>query len=96
MPDNHHVVHLTVVGSEHCRRARELKRRLSVAARCLGLTIEVEEASDILDPLRFALLGLPGLLIEGEFVMAGRVPSEKELTGLLRQHTNAAAGGKKR
>lgn len=96
MPGNHHVVHLTVVGSEHCRRAKELKRRLGAAAKSLGLVIQIEEASDILDPLRFALLGLPGLLIEGELVMAGRVPSEKELTGLLRQHTNAAAGGDKR
>ncbi len=84
------MLHLTVVGGEHCRRAKELKRRLHSAARSLGLSIEIEQASDILDPLRYALLGLPGLLIEGEFIMAGRVPPEKELTGWLDEHAARA------
>lgn len=43
----------------------------------------------MLDPLRYALLGLPGLLIEGQFIMAGRIPSEKELARLLQEHASA-------
>ncbi len=86
MPRDNQVLHLTVVGGEHCRRAKELKRRLHSAARSLGLSIEIEQAGDILDPLRYALLGLPGLLIEGQFIMAGRIPQEKELVVLLRDH----------
>ncbi len=92
MPADNQVLHLTVVGGEHCRRAKELKRRLHSAARSLGLSIEIEQAGDILDPLRYALLGLPGLLIEGQFIMAGRVPPENELLGWLREHAARANG----
>ncbi len=79
------MLHLTVVGGEHCRRAKELKRRLRSAATAAGVTIQIEDATDIIDPLRYALLGLPGLLIEGQFIMAGQVPREKELVDLLRE-----------
>jgi hypothetical protein len=89
MPESNQTLHLTVVGIEQCRRAQELKRRLRSAARDVGILIDIEEADDMLDPLRYALLGLPGLLIEGQFIMAGRVPSEKELARLLLQHASA-------
>ncbi len=89
------LLHLTVVGGEHCRRAKELKRRLNSAAGSLGLPIEIEQAGDILDPLRYALLGLPGLLIEGQFIMAGRIPPEKELISLLRDHVEQLNGKEK-
>lgn len=85
------MLHLTVVGGEHCRRAKELKRRLKSAAERVGVAIHIEEATDVLDPLRFALLGLPGLLIEGEFIMAGDVPSEKALTNLLHEHAGSVS-----
>lgn len=90
-PKYNDTLRLTVVGIEECRRAQELKRRLRSVARDVGILIDIEEADDMLDPLRYALLGLPGLLIEGQFIMAGRIPSEKELARLLQQHAGAKA-----
>jgi len=80
------VLEVTVVGGVHCRRAKLLKERLTNVAADVAVPVHIHEATDVLDPLRFGLLGLPALLINGDVLSAGRVPSERELRMVLTKH----------
>ena len=68
-----------------CRRCGELHVRVMQVVGSLGLETEVVRDNDMLSPMRYGLLGLPGLLIDRKIVSAGRVPSVEEITRLLGQ-----------
>ena len=83
------MLEVTVVGGVHCRRAKLLKERLAKVAADIAVPIHIHEATDVLDPLRFGLLGLPALLIGGDVLSAGHVPSERELRMVLMERKGA-------
>lgn len=67
-------------GCSNCR-ALETATREAVAAAEVDATVEkVEEMSEIVG---YGVMGLPALVVDGEVVVAGRVPDADELTGLL-------------
>lgn len=66
-----------------CRRCGELHERVTQVVRLLATEVRVVRDDDILSPMRFGLLALPGLIVDGKIICAGRVPSVDELTRLL-------------
>lgn len=66
-----------------CRRCSELHERVTQVVRLLATEVRVVRDDDILSPMRFGLLALPGLIVDGKIICAGRVPSVDELTRLL-------------
>ncbi len=66
-----------------CRRCGELHDRVTQVVQSLDLETAVVRDNDMLSPMRYGLLGLPGLLIDGKVVSAGRVLSVEEITKLL-------------
>ena len=68
-----------------CARCRELTANTEQALRTLGLPDKVEKVTEMLDIMAFEILMTPGLAIDGQVRVAGRVPSVAELTQLLQE-----------
>jgi hypothetical protein len=49
----------------------------------------VARNDDMLSPMRYGLLSLPGLIIDGKVISGGRVPSGAEMMAWLIQDTGA-------
>ena len=67
-----------------CRRCGELHDRVTKAVQSLATEVRVVRDDDMLSPMRFGLLALPSLIVDGKIICAGRVPSVDELTRMLR------------
>jgi small redox-active disulfide protein 2 len=66
-----------------CPRCKALASNAERAVRELGLNAEIEKVTGIQDILKFEILMLPGLVIDGKVTAAGRVPSTDEIKQLL-------------
>lgn len=66
-----------------CRNCVTLEARTRQAIDQLGLDAEVEKVTDPAEIVGYGVLSTPGLVVDGELVLAGKVPSVRQLTGLL-------------
>lgn len=73
---------IQVLGSG-CPRCRTLAARVEEAAQEQGIPCEIEKVTDIDRILAFGMLSTPGLVVDGELKLSGRVPSREELGRLL-------------
>lgn len=60
-----------------CRKCRRLAANAAAAAAPLGCT--VERVTDLAEILKFDVSATPALAVDGQVVVAGRVPSVEEL-----------------
>ena len=66
-----------------CARCKALASNAEKAVQELGLNAEIEKVTGIQDILKFEILMMPGLVIDGQVRAAGRVPSADEIKQLL-------------
>jgi small redox-active disulfide protein 2 len=66
-----------------CARCKALASNAEKAVQELGLNAEIEKVTGIQDILKFEILMMPGLVIDGKVRAAGRVPSADEIRQLL-------------
>jgi len=66
-----------------CARCKALASNAEKAVQELGLNAEIEKVTGIQDILKFEILMMPGLVIDGKVRAAGRVPSADEIKQLL-------------
>lgn len=66
-----------------CRRCHTLEERTREALADLDLDAIVETVTDVTEIARYGLLQTPGLVVDDELVVAGRVPTVRALTELL-------------
>lgn len=66
-----------------CANCVTLERRVRDTLTDLGLEAEVEKVTDYGAIAGYGLMRTPGLVIDGEVVIAGRVPSRDEVRDLL-------------
>jgi small redox-active disulfide protein 2 len=66
-----------------CRNCVTLEARTREALDGLGLRAQVEKVTDPAAIAGYGVLATPGLVVDGEVVVAGRVPSVRQLEGLL-------------
>jgi small redox-active disulfide protein 2 len=66
-----------------CSKCKTLASNAEKAVRELGLEVQVEKVTGIQDILKFQILMMPGLVIDGQVKAAGRVPSTDEIKQLL-------------
>jgi small redox-active disulfide protein 2 len=66
-----------------CPKCRKLAENTEEAARALGLDCEVEKVTDISEIMKFGIMTTPGLAVDGNVKVAGRVPSVEEIKRLL-------------
>ncbi len=68
-----------------CPRCKALASNAEKAVQELGMNIEIEKVTGIQDILKFEILMMPGLVIDGQLKAAGRVPSTDEIKEMLAQ-----------
>lgn len=66
-----------------CTRCKTLYEMSKKAVQETGVEAEVEKVEDIQQIMAFELLMTPGLVINGEVKVAGRLPSVEEIKNLI-------------
>ncbi len=73
---------ITIVGPG-CKNCRTLEQRTREAADALGVDVEVTEVTDVAEIAAMGVLATPALVVDGELVVSGSVPSVTRLRELL-------------
>lgn len=67
-------------GCANCKRLEQLTRR---EVERLGLTAEIEKVTDYRQIMTYDILSTPGLVINGQVVVNGRIPTNQEVIDWL-------------
>jgi len=70
-----------------CRNCVTLERVTREAAESLGLDVEVEKVTDSAAIVGYGVMSTPGLVVDGEVVLSGRVPTAAHVREILRART---------
>ena len=68
-----------------CTKCSNLEKITRKAVEKAGIEAKIEKVEDILEIMNYGIMKTPGLVINGEVKIAGRLPSEKEITELITQ-----------
>jgi small redox-active disulfide protein 2 len=68
-----------------CPKCNSLEKITRKALDKAGIEATIEKVEDIMEIMDYGIMRTPGLVINGEVKIAGRLPSEKEITELLTQ-----------
>jgi len=82
-------MNLEVLGTG-CAKCNALETAVKQAAEKLGLDYELTHVKEIAKFAQYGVMITPALVVDGEVKVAGKVPSEAELTTIL---TTAASKG---
>ena len=66
-----------------CPRCENLAKLTRQAADQLGIAYQLEKVTDIKQFMQYGLMITPGLVVDGELKVQGKVPSVDELKALL-------------
>ncbi|MDI6828660.1 MAG: thioredoxin family protein [Armatimonadota bacterium] len=66
-----------------CPKCRALAENVEKAIKQTGLDAEVEKVSSITEIMKFGIMMVPGLVIDGKVVSAGKVLRPDEIAKLL-------------
>jgi small redox-active disulfide protein 2 len=66
-----------------CPKCVKLKAAVKTAADDLGLAYEIEKVSDVNQIMAFGVMMTPGLVVDGEVKLVGKVPTVVELKTIL-------------
>jgi small redox-active disulfide protein 2 len=66
-----------------CRNCGLLEERTREALDMLGLQAEIGKVTDPMEIVAYGVLSTPGLVVDEEVVVSGRVPTARQLTELL-------------
>jgi len=66
-----------------CPRCKALEKLTRDVAHELGIDAEITKVENIEDIMEYGIIRTPSLVIDGEVVISGRIPSVNELKDLL-------------
>ena len=64
-------------GCANCKRLEQITRKV---IDCLAVDAKIEKVSDYQEIVELGVIATPGLVVNGEVVSSGRIPSETEVT----------------
>mgnify|MGYP000923839317 CR=1 FL=1 len=76
------MMQVTVLGAG-CANCKNTIRLFEAVAREKGVEIHLEKVEDIKDIMGYGIMSTPGVVIEGQVVHAGGVPSRSKVEGWL-------------
>ena len=62
-----------------CPKCKQLAENAAAAAKELGVEYELEKVTDINDIMGFGIMMTPGLAVDGDVKMSGKVASVEEI-----------------
>jgi small redox-active disulfide protein 2 len=68
-----------------CPKCKSLEKLASETAAELGIDANIIKETDISNIMDYGILRTPGLVINNEIVLSGRLPSKNEMKSLLTQ-----------
>jgi small redox-active disulfide protein 2 len=66
-----------------CHKCHELDKRTREVVNELGLDASVEYIQDLNKIIEYAILTTPGLVVNGQLVCSGRVPTKAEISKFI-------------
>jgi len=72
-----------------CAKCKQLEKTVREAVAELGIDASVEKVTEFADIMSYGIMSTPGLVIDGEVRLAGRLPKLEELKSII---TRAGAG----
>ncbi|MFP4664874.1 MAG: thioredoxin family protein [Bacteroidales bacterium] len=66
-----------------CPKCKQLEKKTKDAIDELGMDASIEKVEDIMKIMEYGVMSTPGLVIDGDVVFSGRLPSTKELNEIL-------------
>ena len=69
-------------GCPKCKSLDKVTRKVVEEA---GLDANIEKVEDIMEIMKFGIISTPGLVVNGEVKVSGRLPSEKEIKSIITQ-----------
>ena len=69
-------------GCARCKRLEELTREAAAEA---GIPVEIEHVTDTARILDYPIISTPGLVVEEEVKMSGRLPRREEILAWLKE-----------
>ena len=76
------MIKLQVLGTG-CPKCKKLVENAEVAAKELGIEYKLEKVTDINEIMKFGVMMTPALAVDGEVKIVGKVPSVKEIKGMI-------------
>ena len=67
-----------------CPKCRQLAENAELAAQTLGIEYELEKVTEINEIMKFGVMMTPGLVLDGDVKVTGKVPSPEQLMKMLR------------
>lgn len=67
-----------------CANCQRLEERTKEAVEALGLDVNLEKVTDAAEIASYGIMRTPGLVVNDTVVVAGRVPSTREISDLLK------------
>jgi small redox-active disulfide protein 2 len=75
-------VEIKILGTG-CARCQQLEKVVRQAVDELGLDATVEKVAELTDIMAYGIMSTPGLVIDGEVRLAGRVPKVADVKAIL-------------
>ena len=66
-----------------CPKCKKLAENAEAAAKELGIEYELEKVSEINEIMKFGVMMTPGLAVDNEVKVVGKVPSVDEIKAML-------------
>jgi small redox-active disulfide protein 2 len=66
-----------------CAKCNQMENVTKEVLKEMGMDIQIDHVKDIQKIMEYPILTTPGLVINDELVLAGRVPSRAELTKII-------------
>ena len=66
-----------------CARCKALEKAIREAVEKTGISATITKVEDIVEIMQFGVMTTPALVIDGQIVVKGKVPSVDELSKLL-------------
>lgn len=67
-----------------CPKCKKLAETAETAAQELGLEYEIEKITEINEIMKFGVMMTPGLAVDGDVKVAGKVPTVDELKRMMK------------
>lgn len=70
-----------------CTQCEQLEQQIFQVLSDLNMTADVEHVRDVKEIAKAGIMGSPGLMINGEVVAVGKVPSKEKLKSMLQEES---------